>query len=85
MNRVIRLNNLEDVIEEGYFSKLDSLVAGRSWPPRLANQRISDVNREAEGVVISIEQFKIWTHRIYEAINTGEVITVSKNYSFIYC
>lgn len=39
MNRVIRLTNWRDPIEEAYFPKLDNIVANRVWPPRPANTR----------------------------------------------
>jgi hypothetical protein len=43
--RVKRLLNWREPIPEGYFSKLDSLVASRVWPPRHSNavMRVSDV------------------------------------------
>lgn len=41
MNRVVRLTNWRDPIEEAYFPKLDNIVANRVWPPRPANTRLS--------------------------------------------
>lgn len=48
--RVKRFNNLRDPIEEGYFPKLDSLVASRAWPSRPANTKISDLNRDLDQI-----------------------------------
>jgi hypothetical protein len=43
--RVKRLLNWREPIPEGYFSKLDSLVASRVWPPRHSNavMNVSDM------------------------------------------
>lgn len=37
MNRVVRLTNWEQPIAEGYFPKLDNILANRVWPPRPVN------------------------------------------------
>lgn len=48
LSRVGRLNNFRTPIAEGYFPKLDSLVASRSWPGeimmRLKVNRCIDIN-----------------------------------------
>jgi len=41
MNRVVRLTNWRDPITEGYFPKLDNILANRVWPPRPVNARFS--------------------------------------------
>lgn len=41
MTRVVRLTNWRDPIEEGYFPKLDNILANRVWPPRPANARLN--------------------------------------------
>lgn len=40
MNRVVRLTNWHEPIEEGYFPKLDNIVANRVWPPRPNNTKL---------------------------------------------
>lgn len=77
------MNNLDEPIKEGYFPKLDSLVAGRTWPPRLDDQKLRDINRHEDGIMVSIKQLNMWRDRIYDAINSGVVRTVS-NYLFIF-
>lgn len=37
MNRVVRLTNWDQPIEEGYFPKLDNILANRVWPSRPVN------------------------------------------------
>jgi len=37
MNRVVRLTNWNEPIAEGYFPKLDNILANRVWPPRPVN------------------------------------------------
>lgn len=41
LNRVVRLTNWHEPIIEGYFPKLDSVVANRVWPPRPANTKLN--------------------------------------------
>lgn len=41
MNRVVRLTNWRAPIEEGYFPKLDNILANRVWPPRHVNSILS--------------------------------------------
>lgn len=41
LNRVVRFTNWHDAIAEGYFPKLDNMVANRVWPSRPANARLS--------------------------------------------
>lgn len=37
MNRVVRLTNWNQPIAEGYFPKLDNVLANRVWPSRPVN------------------------------------------------
>lgn len=41
MNRVVRFTNWHEPILEGYFPKLDSVVANRVWPSRPASTKLS--------------------------------------------
>ncbi|PSN38098.1 Phenoloxidase subunit 1 [Blattella germanica] len=72
--RVTRLLNWRDPIPEGYFPKLDSLVASRVWPPRHANALLSDVNREVDQLKVDIQDCERWRDRMYEAIHLGSII-----------
>ncbi|BET00231.1 Phenoloxidase subunit 2 [Nesidiocoris tenuis] len=74
LGRVKRLNNWRDPIEEGYFPKLDSLVASRVWPPRFANTRLNDIDREQEQIRFDLQDLERWRDRIYAAIHSGSVI-----------
>lgn len=40
MNRVVRLTNWRDPIIEGYFPKLDNIVANRVYPSRPQNAKL---------------------------------------------
>ncbi|KAG5864954.1 hypothetical protein JTB14_018716 [Gonioctena quinquepunctata] len=73
MKRVERFTNFEEPIKEAYFPKLDSLVASRSWPARVANQRIQNLRREDNQIVLDIDEMKRWKNRIFEAIHVGSV------------
>lgn len=39
--RAARIKSLEEPIAEGYFPKLDSVIAARIWAPRQANAKLS--------------------------------------------
>ncbi|XP_046387012.1 phenoloxidase 1-like [Ischnura elegans] len=74
LGRVRRLLNLREPIEEGYFPKLDSVVASRTWAPRPAGANLSDVNREVDQLVFDLADIERWRDRIIEAIHLGRVI-----------
>ncbi|KAF6200526.1 hypothetical protein GE061_004969 [Apolygus lucorum] len=74
LGRVKRLNNWRDPIEEGYFPKLDSQVASRVWPPRFANSRLQDIDREPEQIRFDIQDLERWRDRIFAAIHRGSVL-----------
>ncbi|XP_055374570.1 phenoloxidase 2-like [Condylostylus longicornis] len=72
--RVKRFNNLRDPIKEGYFPKMDSLVASRAWPPRFADTTLKDLNRELDQIKLDIGDLERWRDRFYEAIHQGFVV-----------
>lgn len=77
LSRVERYNNFREPIPEGYFPKMDSLVASRSWPPRFTNTAIKDLNRELDQIKLDIADLERWRDRIFEAIHQGYVVDVS--------
>ncbi|KAE8573876.1 Putative prophenoloxidase [Halyomorpha halys] len=56
--RTKRLVNWRDPLEEGYFPKLDSLVASRVWPPRFANTKLNDVYREIDQIKFDLQDLE---------------------------
>uniref|UniRef100_A0A1B6MSZ9 Tyrosinase copper-binding domain-containing protein n=1 Tax=Graphocephala atropunctata TaxID=36148 RepID=A0A1B6MSZ9_9HEMI len=75
LSRVKRLLNWREPIQEGYFPKLDSLVASRVWPARNANTILSDINREVDQIKFDIQDMERWRDRFFQAIHTGSVTT----------
>ncbi|XP_023309916.1 uncharacterized protein LOC108904736 [Anoplophora glabripennis] len=73
LKRVERFINWKEEIKEAYFPKLDSTVASRSWPARSANQKLSNLKREVDQIVLDIDDLERWRDRIFEAINRGVV------------
>ncbi|XP_018333662.1 phenoloxidase 1 isoform X2 [Agrilus planipennis] len=71
LNRVERLIKWREPIPEGYFPKLDSIVASRAWPARVANQRLSNLSRDQDQIHADIDTLERWRDRIYEAIHQG--------------
>ncbi|XP_045478104.1 phenoloxidase 1-like [Harmonia axyridis] len=77
LKRTERLLNLREPIKEAYFPKLDSLVASRSYPARVANQSISNLNREVDQIHQDIDDMERWRDRIFAAIHQGYIETES--------
>lgn len=69
MKRVARLNNLREIIPEGYFPKIIRSSNNRAYPPRISNCRLLDINRD--GAVVEVGDLERWRDRIYEAIDSG--------------
>lgn len=74
LGRVKRFINWREPIPEGYFPKLDSLVASRTWPARPSGAVLKDVNRQVDELDFDIQDLERWRDRIFEAIHTGSVI-----------
>lgn len=79
LKRVTRLTDWRSPIVEAYFPKLDSIVASRSYPARVANQTLRDLNREQDQVKADIGQLERWRDRIMAAIHSGVVQDESGN------
>ncbi|KAJ8926016.1 hypothetical protein NQ315_009871 [Exocentrus adspersus] len=73
LKRVERFIDWKGEIKEAYFPKLDSQVASRSWPARVAHQKLSNLRREVDQIVVDIDDLERWRDRIFEAINKGVV------------
>ncbi|CAH1106365.1 unnamed protein product [Psylliodes chrysocephalus] len=71
MKRVERFIDWRQPIAEAYFPKLDSLVASRSWPARVANQKLSNLRREVDQITTDIDDMERWRDRIFNAISSG--------------
>ncbi|KAG8238619.1 hypothetical protein J437_LFUL018537 [Ladona fulva] len=74
LGRVKRLVNLRESITEGYFPKLDSLVASRIWQPRHSGSFLKDINREVDQIIFDLQDLERWRDRIIEAIQVGRVV-----------
>ncbi|XP_050442444.1 phenoloxidase 2-like [Adelges cooleyi] len=74
MSRVTPLMNWNEPISEGYFPKLDTLVGNRVWPPRSANTKLTNVQRQSDQVTFNIEDLERWRDRLFLAIHSGFVI-----------
>lgn len=75
--RVKRFNNLREPIAEAYFPKMDSLVASRAWPARVANTTLKDLDRELDQIKNDVADLERWRDRFYEAIHQGFVINTN--------
>ncbi|KAG5668816.1 hypothetical protein PVAND_016739 [Polypedilum vanderplanki] len=77
LSRVVPLSNIRAPIPEGYFSKLDSLVASRAWPGRISNATLSDINRRADEIQLNLSTLERWRDRFLDAIAQMAVTTSS--------
>jgi len=75
LKRVQPLNNLRTEIPEGYFPKILSSLNNRTYPARVTNQLLNDVNREDANIEIS--DVERWRDRVLAAIDQGYVEDVS--------
>ena len=82
--RVKRFNNLREPIAEAYFPKMDSLVASRAWPGRVANTTLKDLDRELDQIKNDVADLERWRDRFYEAIHQGFVVGVSIYFEYVY-
>ncbi|XP_077289769.1 prophenoloxidase 2 [Arctopsyche grandis] len=73
LGKVKRFNDLRQPIAEGYFPKMDSLVASRAWPPRFANTRLADINRSVDQIRIDLSDMEQWRDRYRAAVEQGFV------------
>ncbi|XP_073819928.1 phenoloxidase 2-like [Musca autumnalis] len=69
------MSNLRAPIAEGYFPKLLSSVNNRTYPGRIANTVLRDMNRENN--VLEIAECERWRDRILAAIDQGFVVDPS--------
>lgn len=68
-----RLVNWREPIPEGYFPKLDSLVASRSFPSRATGAVLRNIDREIDDLRFDIDDLVRWRDRIYDSIHSGSV------------
>ncbi|XP_055709259.1 phenoloxidase 2 [Phlebotomus papatasi] len=79
LKRVARFNNLREPIAEGYFPKMDSLVASRAWPGRAAGTKLKDLNRDLDQVKMDVSTLERWVDRFYETIHQGFAVDTQGN------
>lgn len=57
---------------------MDSLVASRAWPGRVANATLSDLDRELDQLKVDINDMERWTNQLVQAAHQGFVVNVRK-------
>jgi hypothetical protein len=63
--------DLRQPIVEGYFPKLDSLVASRSWPGRITGLALRDVDRKSDQLTIRISEMERWRDEFIRTARQG--------------
>lgn len=81
--RVKPLNNLHAPIEGGYYPKITNSSNNRTFPARIPNTILQDIDRE--DVKLQLSELERWANRIIQAIDEGFVITVRRiDIEFLY-
>ncbi|CRK98947.1 CLUMA_CG012103, isoform A [Clunio marinus] len=71
MAAVDRWTDFRGPIREGYFPKLDTLVANRSWPARPDGTTPSSLVRNADDLRLDIGELERARDRLLQAVNNG--------------
>ncbi|XP_026730285.1 phenoloxidase subunit 1-like [Trichoplusia ni] len=72
--RVKRYFDFKEPVEEAYFPKLDSMVAGRTWPYRHAGTMLRDLDRPLELIKLEISDLERWRERFIHAVESSSVM-----------
>lgn len=75
MPPVERFSDFRAPIKEGYYSKLDTLVANRPWPGRPDNTTPQDLNRPADALTLRIADIERGRDNFIQAVDRGFVVT----------
>lgn len=79
LNRVRPLNNLREAVIEGYFPKIIRSSNNRSYPFRVTNTVLTDINRPDDETIVQVSDLDRWRDRIFQAIDQGYVVDVSES------
>lgn len=71
MGEVERFSNFRVPIKQGYFPKLDTLVANRSWPARPDGSVPTTINRELDNVHLDIIDMERHRDNYLQAVRDG--------------
>lgn len=71
MPDVERFSNFRAPISQGYFPKLDTLVANRTWPSRPDGAVPSSINRTVDNLSLDIERMERTRDNYLQAIRNG--------------
>lgn len=75
MPDVERFSNFRAPIRHGYFPKLDTLVANRSWPARPDGSVPTTVNRPVDNIVLDIASMERHRENYLQAVKSGFAVT----------
>lgn len=70
------MENFNDIIPEGYFSKLTRSINNTAYPSRSANTKLRDINRD--DITVSVAEMDRWRNRILEAIDAGFIYNTNR-------
>jgi tyrosinase len=74
MPKAVPWTTFREPIREGYFPKLDTLVANRAWPARPDGITVSTVRREADEITLNVDDLERWRDRFNQAVQEGFAI-----------
>ena len=73
MDDIERYSDFRKPIKEGYFPKMDTLVAHRAWPARPDGVAPQNLNRTTDKIKLNISDIEAWLIRFNKAIEDGFV------------
>ncbi|KAJ8679161.1 hypothetical protein QAD02_014948 [Eretmocerus hayati] len=73
IGRTRALTNLREPLKEGYYPKLDQVVASRVYPSRSPNMVMSDVQRSKDRLSMLLSDLERWRDVLYEVIKTRQI------------
>lgn len=77
MQAVERFSNFRAPITDGYFPKLDTLVANRAWPARPDGAMPTTIRRAADELSVDITQMEQSRERFIQAVTLGYATNTS--------
>lgn len=68
--------NFRELLNPGYFPKMDTVTSGRNIPPRQPNAVLKDLRRDFEFMAMTVNNLDMHRSRCAQAIDEGFMVDV---------
>lgn len=75
MKKVVGFSDFGETLRDGFYPKLGTIVANRTWPARPDNTKLESVIRDDEDVRIDIDEMRTYLSRFREVVKNGRVVS----------